>query len=172
VIVFILLAAVGLVLSALAHCSTFFGVDPQTVCPAVFLLHPGIFVVFIPAILTKKRGSKWEQQAPYAPKGLVRLTSVLFVYCFINFAIFMARVSGSAEINPRGGYELTSHGHLIRAISEDEYHFHRALEVRGVSGHWMVFYSVSMVFLVSRYREQRVPAPLEIAPRMLTRQTI
>src|SRR4051812_28257815 len=100
---FFLLATVGLIASALAHFSTFVGVDPQEVCPWIWVLHIGIFLVWIPGIAVQnslrsagvgrdKRGS--NQWFADAPPWLAMLSKFLFVYMFVNFAIFMFMMRG------------------------------------------------------------------------------
>jgi hypothetical protein len=178
VIVFILLAAVGLVLSALAHFSTFFGVDVLEICPWIWFLHIGIFVVFIPAVVLqksvakqrdRKRSSSFSDIAPLAPKWLAKLTTVLFIYTFINFAIFFVTTAkaGSPEPDGKGGYRLASHGKLIRPITANEYHLYRGREVRGMSGHWMLFYCAALMTIVSAYRERKPTPGVTIIPKTL-----
>jgi hypothetical protein len=55
-------------------------------------------------------------------------------------------LEGSPDIID-GKYVLENHGTLIRELSEVEYFKLRANEIRGFSGHWMVFYSLSMGIL-------------------------
>jgi hypothetical protein len=165
---FVLLSAFGLVASAVAHFSTFAGVDPQQVFPAVWLLHIGIFIVFIPAVATQNskrsiQDKKSAQFGPLAPVWMKKLTGALFMYMFINFAIFIYMMSGGSPSQRDGGYVLQSHGKVIRQISEHEYHRYRAYEVRGLSGHWMAFYSIAMTILASAVSVRKAAAK-EILP--------
>jgi hypothetical protein len=80
---------------------------------------------------------------------------LLFVYAVVNFALFFLQVSGTPSV--RGSqYIVNNHGH-VREISEEEYHHLRAMEIRGFSGHWMVFYwaGVVMVYCASRRHRER-----------------
>ena len=119
------------------------------------------------------RGKKWEEQSPYGSRWLLRLTTVLFVYCFINFgSSWCAFRTVRRTRTTRAGFELTSHGHFIRAISEEEYHRYRGWEIRGFSGHWMVFYSASLMMLTSAYRERHMPAVPKIVLWLLMCATL
>jgi hypothetical protein len=68
----------------------------------------------------------------------------------VNFAIFLFLVrDGSPSHRPDGSFALTSHGRLVREVSEEEFHRYQAYVARGFSGHWMLFYGVSLVVLAS-----------------------
>ena len=154
---FAALAVVGLALSAAVHVSTFFGLDPQDVRPPVWLLHLGLFVVFVPAIIaarTNRNGSRRLRDAfPHAPRWMAPLTGCLFAYAVVNFALFIVLMRhGGPSRGENGEFALTEHGRLIRKISEEEFHRYRAYEARGFSGHWMAFYSLSAAMLVSAAR--------------------
>lgn len=58
----------------------------------------------------------------------------------------MSSQPGSPEIQD-GQYILQNHGKLIRTITEQEYHHYKANEVRGFSGHWLIFYGFSAALL-------------------------
>src|SRR5687768_4728363 len=96
---FVVLAVIGLLLSAAAHVSTFFGVDPQELFPGIWLLHIGIFVVFVPAVVLQGAarrkpeggggGKKRDGGNPLAnaPRWVRWGVGALFVYTFLNFAL-------------------------------------------------------------------------------------
>lgn len=151
------LALVGFGLSLLAHVAALFGVDVQTHVPSVWLLHVGIFVVFVPMVFQlRSLGSSTDARAllrgiPVWPALLVVL---LFVYALVNFLVF---VGGSGPGSPalRGSsFVLERKGVLIRQITESEYRTFRAAEIRGFSGHWLVFYFVPFTHFILRRRER------------------
>jgi hypothetical protein len=77
----------------------------------------------------------------------VRVAVVLTcMYAAYNFLAFMSELPGTPREAHGGGYELHSHGTVIRAITSTEYARFRALEVRGFSGHWLIFSLVPFVF--------------------------
>ena len=157
-LVFAALAAAGLVLSVAVHFSTFAGVDPLDLFPPVCLLHVGIFVVFVPAIAVGNRKKPGESrslasQFPHAPRWMAWMTGLFFVYAFVNFAVFIFLVrEGSSTRREDGTYAITDHGRTVREISAEEFHRRQAYVARGFSGHWMLFYSASLLALVSSLR--------------------
>jgi hypothetical protein len=160
-LIFAVLAAAGLVASAAVHFSTFTGVDPLDLAPCVWVLHVGIFVVFIPAIYLANRAKTGKSQSlaaefPHAPRWMVWMTGLFFAYAFVNFAVFIFLMrEGSPHQREDGTYALTDHGRTVRAISEEEFHRRQGYLARGFSGHWMLFYSASLLALVSSLRTPR-----------------
>jgi hypothetical protein len=177
VIVFILLAALGLLLSVGIHVLTFFGVDPQDAFPYFWLLHIGIFVVFIPGAMLQPRSRRKNPTdrrksagdlIKHAPRWFARAVPYVVGYCVINFLVFIGHMSsGSPQTDGKGGYELREHGRLVRTITATEYHSYRAWEVRGMSGHWIIFYGIALGLLWSAYRERRESVEAATAAAML-----
>ena len=106
-------------------------------------LHVGAIVIWFPAVIAMIANFKgkifkldWKEAFilnPFkhrffkgCPRWMIILTSCLFIYGIINFAIFMG-------IEKNTGIE-----------SEDT-----AQMLRGFSGHWMIFYSAAMSILYS-----------------------
>jgi hypothetical protein len=168
---FFLLAMVGLIASGVAHFSTFAGVDPQEVFPAVWLLHIGIFVVMIPAIgvqnsLRTRRGKRDMNDAfADAPAWLRTLSKLLFAYMFVNFAVFIFMMrGGSPHHEENGKYVLSNHGKVSREISAEDFHRYQGYEVRGFSGHWMGFYAMAMTLMASGMACRQSEPQLESRP--------
>lgn len=166
-----LYAIIGVCLSTVVHFATFAGFDPLATSPLVWLLHIGIFVVWIPVVLLAdrayiesglwrfKRGNM-EAAIRSAPKWMRRLTWLFGYYAVVNFVIFfltMMLVFGRGEPRLQNGqYVITSkRGAVIRQSSEREYHHFNAVLLRGFSGHWMLFYMAAITVLYSSIREQR-----------------
>lgn len=166
-----LYAALGLCLSISVHFATFTGFDVMASSPLVWLLHVGIFVVWIPVVLLanrayidsglwrSKRGNM-EAAIRSAPIWMRRLTWAFGMYAAVNFVVFfltMSLVFGRGE--PRlqnGNYVIRGkRGAVIRPSSEQEYHHFNAVLLRGFSGHWMVFYMAAITVLYSSIRERR-----------------
>jgi len=159
--VFWFIALSGLVLGFIIHIISLLGIYVGEYFP-IWLLHLGIFVVWIPAVIElKKDPALFDRKAlmnkePFyffkailkdVPKFVPVLCIVLFIYTGFNFALFIfSSLEGSPDIID-GKYVLENHGTLIRELSEVEYFKLRANEIRGFSGHWMVFYSLSMGIL-------------------------
>jgi hypothetical protein len=128
---FALLAAIGFVVSLWVHLGAVGGrrVAPE---PFFWILHVGVFVVFIPAILAAQRlvGSTnrrdfWKVVLRWAPKWMTYMTYGFAGYAVINFALFLRHAPNSEFGDPPA-------------------------EVwRGFSGHWMAFYAASLAILYS-----------------------
>lgn len=129
---FVVLSALGLVLSLAAHIGALLGLNVPG--PAM-LLHVGIFIVWIPAVitsnfsLTKKYNRKdfWRVVLRGAPKWMQYMTYGFFVYAFINFFIFIF-------IAPSNPSSVSGTPPSV---------------IRGFSGHWMAFYSAALAILYS-----------------------
>ena len=131
---FAILGLIGFLASAIAHVVTFFGIDPSYYVPWIWVLHAGIFVALLPlARKTVQPNVQWP-----LPRWSKFLLGGLLVYALVSLVLFL-RSTGTPDVW-NGRYVLHSHGHLIRELSEREYHFERASMLRGFSGLWMMFY--------------------------------
>jgi hypothetical protein len=178
-IVFMILAAVGFVASAIVHAESW-GPRPLGI-EQTWPLHVGIFIVFIPAVLGQKQPSgnsaaarqarRKGPQYEYAPRWMRSVLSVCGAYALVNFVAFMVMLTTgtAAHVHQRNGrYVILQHHQIVRAATPDEVRSYRGLTARGFSGHWMVFYWASLVGLVDlRRRSARQAAAeqrLDLAP--------
>jgi len=156
-LVFGLVALIGLVISVVVHLLAVSGMDVLARFPYVWLLHIGIFVVFIPYAFSSRKtlGSRptLAQIRTQFPDWVVAVGLCLLAYTIANFFLFMHAVSfGSPEIH-EGKFLLLDHGKLIRELTADEFASLRSHQVRGFSGHWMFFYFVAFAYFLLRKRE-------------------
>lgn len=128
---FILLAAAGLFLSVAVHIAAILSVQVPG-GNTVWGLHIGIFVVWLPTVLVFARMSRfanqknlWKVALSGCPVWMRRTLYALFAYATINFAFFMLS-SGSRGTGIASG-----------------------TEIRGFSGHWMVFYGTAFATMYS-----------------------
>jgi hypothetical protein len=118
-----------------SHLATF--VDSQgPLGDAAWLLHMGIFVVWLPTVLVANRlttGASpkdlWKAALRGCPPWMQQAIKILTGYAVVNFVIFVLRA-------PKQG----GHGPMSPVV------------VRGFSGHWMVFYGVAFGVLYSALR--------------------
>ena len=157
-------ALTGWTLGLLVHILSVADIDVTEKAPFIWLLHIGIFIVWLPVVLDLKNN---EELQAYKQSGLAnRMNSIAFfkiifkdtptwmaviavggfLYAFINFALFFTSQVGTPEIKD-GLYVLSNHGKLIRILTEQEYHHFKANEVRGFSGHWILFYGFATALL-------------------------
>lgn len=157
-------AVAGFILGLIVHLAAVSGYDLSRDIPFVWILHVGVFIVFVPGIIYMRQNKAYQQLAAekqWRSGGVkqqfqvlfggtplwLRLTMVMmFVYAIVNFLLFMMSQHGVPDIR-EGEYILHNHGEIIRTITEEEYYHYRANELRGFSGHWLLFYSVSMGLL-------------------------
>jgi len=146
----------GFFSSLFVHLSTFFGIDLSKHVPWVWVLHLGIFVVFIPMVFVQGLESRkdfWNKIFAAIPRWGRYTIKAFFAYAVINFAMFFFLSKGGVPDVRDGKYVLHNHGQVIRELSEDEYEWQKAYVLRGFSGHWMVFYLIAAI--VFWYRGRR-----------------
>lgn len=155
-----IIATGGFIFSLIAHLTTFLGINPQAVFPPIWLLHIGIFVVWIPTVfLLRKtfkktgRGRFWKTAFSNAPRWMQALCLFFFIYAFFNFfiTVFVLAQGGVPSI-VNGKKVLQSHGEVIKELTDKDFLRYQAYTFRAFSGHWMFFYIVSMTILYSHQR--------------------
>ena len=145
----IIIAVIGLMVSAILHLSTFFGVNPMQELPCIWIFHIMVFVVWSPmvSLLSKnKRNDSWKIATRNVPRWIKIMALFLFIYALFNFFFtsFILNDSGvPSELN--GKKVLHSHGNIIKELTDEEYEKHSAYGIRGFSGHWMLFYFAGMI---------------------------
>ena len=140
---FIVLSANGLILSLIVHTSALLGYD-LGFGQAVWALHVGIFVVWLPTILAARKTTSDFKQRDFrkaalrgCPDWMRKMTYGFFAYAIVNFAIFMFSTMKHPGSNS---------GEPTSAV------------LRGFSGHWMAFYSAALSTLYSATRAKEVDA--------------
>lgn len=137
---FIILSAIGLVLSIVAHLASLVGL-PIPGGKFVWSLHIGIFVVWFPAVIVaylinqgRPYRELWKNVLSGLPRWMRYAVYGLFAYAMLNFLWFFDP-TGSAP-QPEGD--------APPAV------------IRGFSGHWMLFYGAAFAILLSAYRNRRL----------------
>jgi hypothetical protein len=130
---FIALAALGFVLSVAAHIAAITG-SPIRFGNAVWALHVGIFIVWLPTVLVAYRLTRgasrkdfWKIAMVGCPKWMRTALYIIFGYAILNFVLFMA--TAPSHPPPQGDPPPEV--------------------VRGFSGHWMIFYGAAFAILYS-----------------------
>jgi hypothetical protein len=129
------LSAVGLFLSACCHLLSWVHVEPPG-GEAAFVLHVGIFLVWVPLVFCSKRaqgqsGRQTRNQLLEGLPGWVQgCVSTVFAYAMVNFVLFM-----------------------ILASQYPKHEVPLYLELRGFSGHWILFYTVALTGFIGLRRK-------------------
>jgi hypothetical protein len=129
---FAILAAAGLALSILSHFAALLGLQGP-LGDYSWVLHIGIFAVWIPAVLVAQRLTAefarkdfWKAALRGSPPWMRYMVYGFFGYALLNFALFITHAplkGGSGSMPPS--------------------------VVRGFSGHWMAFYAAALAILYS-----------------------
>lgn len=158
-----IVSLIGFICALVVHTLTFVhgGIDPEM--SQIWFLHLGIFVVFLPFVISMRStyGSNLSkgQLKAILPRWANMVLAVTFVYAFLNFALFFMRSEGGSPAIRDGVYVLQNHGKVMRELTEPDYKLYQSYVVRGFSGHWLVFYLVpSLYFLVRRRETTASPA--------------
>lgn len=149
------LAALGFFAASGVHVAALLGHPVQDAFPMVWLLHLGIFIVFIPAIFFLRRDGSPNDPLGFfrsLPPFAVTTLLVLFVYAFFNFFVALSATGATTPAIRDGRYVLQQKGRVVREISPAEYAAGRAAQARGFSGHWMIFYAVPAAIFLFRRR--------------------
>lgn len=133
--VFVLLSAIGLVVSLWVHLGAAMGRAPSSF---FWVLHVGIFVVWFPAIFVAQRlvgnvnrKDFWKVVLKGVPDWMRYMVYGFLGYAVVNFLFFMTKApNGGSGANPP------------------------AAVWRGFSGHWMAFYSAALAILYSAARTE------------------
>ncbi|HEV2463904.1 MAG TPA: DUF3592 domain-containing protein [Acidobacteriaceae bacterium] len=126
------LSLIGLILSLWVHIGALAGrrVAPEAL---FFILHIGIFALWLPAILIAQkrignlqRKDFWKAVTSGAPEWIRYTVYGFGIYALVNFAIFMVHAPPDGTSGP---------------LTPEMW--------RGFSGHWMVFYSAAFAIFYS-----------------------
>jgi len=146
------LAFAGFAASAGVHVASLAGLDVQAQWPAVWSLHLGFFVVFLPFVISsrKRLGARPGLAAlrENFPAWLIAAAGALTIYAIVNFVLFAVHGLGGTPAIVDGKYVLQNHGHLVREIGRAEFLQAKVMELRGFSGHWMIFYFIPFAYFM------------------------
>lgn len=147
--------------------------------PFIWLLHIGVFVVWLPAVLILikneelkafRQSGSLKQLNPIAaskiffgqtPTWMTIIAVAGFFYAIVNFVLFMTSSHMGVPDIKNGQYMLHDHGKLIKTLTEQEYYHYKANEVRFFSGHWLMFYGLAAAVLFP-YNKQTKKADANI----------
>jgi hypothetical protein len=162
-ILWCIFAGAVLIGSVVAHVSTFLGVDLMAVLPGLVTFQ---FLWSAPVVAAGWYSNKaaggatgrmvWLRRS-VAP-WMYRFMQLLIVYVIINIVMLVGQTWHGRPEEQNGKYVLSSHGSIVREITEEEYHQHRVFIARGASGAWMCLFGMALIFLVGVVRSRSQPA--------------
>lgn len=161
---FFYFALAGFLSGLTVHVLSVAGFDVKERIPFVWVLHIGIFLIWLPVILELRKNEELRSLQDSGsirslnpkvmfsilfkntPRWLIILIICCFVYAVINFVLFI--ISGPGNVEMRNGqYTLESNGKTIAVLTESRYHYYRSQQLRGFSGHWIAFYAAVLGIL-------------------------
>jgi hypothetical protein len=144
-----LLALLGFTLSLMVHFTALIGINASKYVPWVWGLHLGMFIVFIPLIIASRMTlgprPSLAQLREHFPAWVLKLTAAIMAYAILNFILFAVATEGGGTSIKGEKYILENHGQFIRELTASEYEAFKANDLRGASGHWLVFYFTPFV---------------------------
>jgi hypothetical protein len=161
-------AATGWVIGLIVHLTAAMGdYDLTQTIPFLWLLHVGIFVVWVPTILKLKNNPEIKNKTfinprvflrvlfKESPTWLIIIAAIGFFYAGFNFSLFMVSQPGVPDVM-QGQYVLQNHGQIVKTLTETEYYHALANQTRGFSGHWLAFYGIATAVLYPFNRHKQV----------------
>ena len=136
-------AAPGLIAGIYIFIASFFGLTVDKLGPKVFLLHLGIFALFIP-LVGVERSSKRVDPFRGKPRWVIRSIQILFLLFVVVFFTFLALSHAASPEIVNGEYVLNSHGRIVGHISERDYLLLKAWELRLFAAGWILAYFAIM----------------------------
>jgi len=145
-----ILAILGFTASLAVHLLTYRGYAISDTVPATWLLHLGVFVVWLPAVLKLNRAKRGAeglvQLLEYIPVWLLPIVMVFGQLIFVSGLVAMLDTPGVATYRD-GRYLLVNHGRVLRELSDDDFRRQNALRDRSFSAGWVIFYGIAAMVL-------------------------
>lgn len=174
-------AVLGWTVGFFAHLFSIGNVDVSVYVPYVWLLHLGLFIVWIPTvrIMDKNMEFKAERQTGmpfiFDPFGFFRvhfkqvpiwLTIIAIAglfYAIVNLLVLFGSYQGAADVKD-GQYVLHNHGYVIRNMTKLEYDQYKANEMRFFSAIWLAFYgfAIAVLFPFQKLKVKEKPTNKEL----------
>jgi hypothetical protein len=152
-------AAPGLIAGTYIFVASFFGLTMNKLGARAFLLHAGIFVLFIPLVFVD-RWSKGVDPFRGKPRWALRSMQALFLLFVVVFFSFLALSHAAMPDIINGEYVLNSHGKIVGHLSERDYLFLKSWELRLFASVWMLaYFAVMMDWWFPRQNEWTVVMP-------------
>jgi hypothetical protein len=139
-----IMAVPGFLAGIYTFIASFFGLTMDKLGARAFLLHLGIFALFLPLVFIERR---FKGVDPFRgrPHWVVRTIQVFGLLCFVCFFVFLILSHAASPEIIDGAYVLNNHGKIVGYISEKDYLFLKGWELRLFASGWMFFYYTLMM---------------------------
>lgn len=124
---------------AVVHLWSIVGSPPPSASAVVFATLPVLGAAVLAYILASHRFSDAFRPPPW----LVLSSVVSLLYAGVTFELQMRATGGGSVATMHGDLVLTSHGQVIRTLSENEARAIEVWELRGMSGGLLPFFMIS-----------------------------
>jgi hypothetical protein len=152
-------AAPGLIASIYIFIASFLGLSMDNLGGKAFLLHLGIFALFIPLIFV----DHWSNGVdPFRgkPRWVLRSMQILFLLFLVVFFTFLFLSHAASPEIINGEHVLNNHGKIVGYISERDYRSLKGWELRLFASGWLLgYYAVMMYWWFPRQDEWTVVMP-------------
>lgn len=147
--IFFYLAIIGWCLSMIVHILSVCNVSLDGEYPYTWALHIGIFVVWVPAIISMSKNKVFEE---FKESGNIMMSpTVYFKTIFGGVPVWMTVIVAAcfiyAFLNFYYAFGFIDTG---RVVINDE-----ANTTRGFSGHWLALYSIAAAILYSYEKKEK-----------------
>jgi len=160
---FLGLATVGFVASAVLHLVTFTTLVPAPRDGVALALFGGAFVPLIAMLLRLRAApvgpARWRAVVALVPSGIRTLLVGVVLYTLMNLVLSLL-LTGGTTTEAIGDKRYLVEAGRREEISQEEYALHRRLTIRLLTGHLLLFYLVPLTyfrFVDSRLREHSLP---------------
>lgn len=159
--IFLFAALLGFGVSLTIHLISYF--SPQSIggFAYTYVLHFFALLMVIPTIGALDRINEtnnwrlmWNSLQQKVPKALQAIVVLLFVYAIFSFFYnLMVLNEGAQACVAKGDYVLANREGILKKLSAEDYHLHKAYSLRTDSAYWILFFYLQCVLL---YTAQKI----------------
>ena len=161
-----ILAITGWTITLVLHLTTLFlDYNISSQIPFIWLLIPGIFIVWFPTVFIMRDNKVFEESRQTSPLDFAKhikflkkvfnhspiatIAAIGFIHAIVNFIVIMSIQHYTPEIKD-GVYVLEDHGRFVKTITEAEYNHYSALHLMLFTGHGLAFYGIAAAVLFQK----------------------
>ena len=153
-------AAAGLLASACILVASFLGFTMDRLGPRAVLMHVGLFVLGIPLVFADRWPSRSMNLFRGKPRWALRSLQIVFLLFAGVFLTYLALSHGTSAQAIGGDYVLSDHGNIVGRISQRDYLFLKAWELRFFASGWIwAYYALVIHWWFPRQDEWTLTMP-------------